>query len=298
MPERVELVFKREAAKEKPEDTIVRYLKSKKLSSGGSTIVYPDGKELNEITGNNDTDSNRFVGKIYGSYMNAFHLGTKGIAIVGKDSALHILSHSQVNRDFFRSWNDYPKPGKLWELLELLKKRTQKPRKFSGPPHLRHVVRSVDSVARESFRLVAHEYEWQAIVVCLCNNENFQTLYIGELNQNQLLCDTHEVQKSDLLCTSCGKYIPLFHPLSHGYDAAISSEIAPKSDKRKAKNNLVCPCGARTFMIVVVTEYDIDQDELEAIPPRKRNHAYGWFSAYARCTNCGSVVHFVDYECA
>ena len=50
--------------------------------------------------------------------------------------------------------------------------------------------------------------------------------------------------------------------------------------------------------MAVNAEYSLERDELADFEPEQWDHTFTWFASMILCSECGTVVNLVDYECA
>jgi hypothetical protein len=135
MPEKVELVFRRERSKERPRELLLRYAGDKRASGSDEWQIFESGTQLNGLSG--------LDGAIWISFRDTFFLSSKNFITRRPYGGVHVLEHRQVDRRFFELFR-YTDPGPLWELIEILKRRTGSDRHFSGPNNLRRSVRHLN----------------------------------------------------------------------------------------------------------------------------------------------------------
>lgn len=290
MADKVEIVFKRERSKEKPGELIARYLSTHLADTKEDYEVYPEGRVISGISWQDD--------KIYGVYRKTFYLSTQYLITIRPGGGTHVLEYRQVDREFFVLCK-YPDPDRIWELLDMLKRRTEKSRRFTGPPHLRQFVRNLTDSTREDFKFEPHPVAWQAAISCKCTCDVFRVRYLGDLLPEGLLCDTQDdIQRTEIICEDCGRANLLFDPTIHGYNAVISENMPGPLGLRKTTHVFLCQCGNDNFQAAVNAFYDAEPDVLAEMSARQRNDSYGWFNASLKCVQCGRLIRFVDYECA
>jgi hypothetical protein len=295
MPEKVELVFEREKSKEKPKELIVRYLSTQMPGPGEDCEVYPQGQAMPDALQKNPLINGE---RVYGVYRKTFFLTEQNLLTAMPGGGLHVLEYCQVDHDFF-AFSKYSDPGPLWELLDTLKRRTQKNYKFTGPPHLRQFVRNLTDSMREDFQFKRYPNAWQAAICCKCTCEAFNIRYLGNLLPEGLLCDIEDsVQRTELICKDCGRTFPLFDASLHGYNVVICDYSPMPRVSKKANREYSCQCGSQYFRVAVMAFYDNSSYALDDIPARQKNDIFGWFNASVICLRCGKLTNLIDYECA
>jgi hypothetical protein len=290
MIEKVELRFECERAKESPRDLIVRHAKEQGASGSGDWEVFDQRVATHEDYGVKEP--------VHAGFRKTFYLGSKHFITRRTDGGFHILEHRQVDKQFFELFH-YPDPGPLWDLIGILKRRTERARSFTGPANLAERVRRPTPSELESFAFEADPETWLAVASCACGNEIFRLKYLGAISGDGTLCNSENIyQRADLSCDQCGYVTSLFDATVNGYDAALCG-WPPKNDQpRVANDEYGCLCGGDRFGIAVSAVYDADPETLTGVAQTKRNDSFGWFSAHVRCSNCHRVTVFIDYECA
>jgi hypothetical protein len=290
MVERVELRFEREKAKESPRDVIVRHATEHRVSGSGDWEVFDRKVAPHENFGVKEP--------VHAAFRKTFYLGSKHFITRRPDGGFHILEHRQVDKRFFELFH-YPDPGPLWDLIGILKRRTERARWFTGPANLAKLVRHPTASELKSFALETDPETWLAVASCACGNETFRLKYLGTISGEGTLCNSENIyQRADLSCDQCGYVTPLFDATINGYDAALCG-WPPKNDQaRVASGEYGCVCRADKFGVAVSAVYDADPETLTGLPQSKKNESFGWFSAHVRCANCDRVSVFIDYECA
>lgn len=290
MADRVELVFKRERSPEKPRELIVRYLSTVLGANGGEVETWPEGRVLPDVL-----EGERF----YGAYRKTFYLSAPRLVIRDRRRGwCRVLEHRWVDRVLIEL-EKAPDPGPLWPLLDMLRRRTERDRRFSGPPHLGRLVRRLTPALRKAFGLEPRADLWQAALTCPCGSDRFGLTFVGSVDRNGLLCDLPgHPQRSELVCSRCGKTTPLFDPAVNGYDAAVCDFRSKQAGPRPAPRAFACRCQGAAFRAAVSVVYDAEPDTLADLTARQRNESYGWFTATVKCGRCGRRSEFVDYECA
>ena len=290
MIEKVELRFKREKTKESPRDLIVRHAKEQGPSCAGDWEVFDQGTPAHEDYGVKEP--------VHAGFRKTFYLGSKHFITRRPDGGFHILEHRQVDKRFFELFH-YPDPGPLWDLIDILKRRTERARSFTGPANLAKLVRRPTSSELESFGFEAGPEIWLAVASCACSNEIFRLKYLGTLSSDGTLCNSENIyQRADLSCDQCGYVTSLFDATVNGYDAALCGWPPTSDELRVANDEYRCLCGGDRFGIAVSAVYDADPETLTGVAQTKRNDSFGWFSTHVQCSSCHRVTVFIDYECA
>ena len=289
MAETVELVFKRDKRKETIRALIQRHARES-IAGGSTDWEIFEGKEVSrERYGVDDV--------VHAAFRKTFFLTTKHFVTATPRGGVHIIEYRQVDPGFFALFK-YPDPGPLWPLIEILRRRTETDRTFSGPPALRKFVRYPTEAERREFKLRGGANEWNALAVCQCGNESFRLRYLGGL-QDGMVCDLDAVyQRTELDCASCGKQLLLFDAALNGYNPTIADWPPKPTTARAAELVYSCECGADQGRFAVSVIYDCDPETLRGLNAAKRNESYGWIAVTRRCTRCEQITEVVNYECA
>lgn len=289
MPQKVELVFKRERSKERPRELLLRHAREQQSAGSPDWEVFDDGNVSRTAYG---VDEPMWI-----SFRGTFFIGSKHFITRRPAGNVHILEHRQVDEHFFKLFK-YPDPGPLWDLIHILKRRTERDRRFSGPNNLRKLVRNVTETDRASYGLEPDPSVWQAVLECRCGTGLFNCQYSGSLSTDGLLCDLPDVyQRAVLSCTACSTSLTLFDATSNGYNAVIC-EWPPPSKSERPLAAYQCMCGRDDFTVAVEAVYDADPESLDELGAAQRNESFGWFSAKLRCSACSTLRVLIDYECA
>ena len=114
-------------------------------------------------------------------------------------------------------------------------------------------------------------------------------------------------EKYFLECSSCHSRHLFFAPSLHGYNAEISrmeglslSEIVESNQSSRKDEKITCECSNcknTTFEVFARFEYSadlFDEPDFEG----KEQELFSWFTGIGKCSTCGSINPFIDFECA
>jgi hypothetical protein len=268
---------------------LIRYAASKIAEGSGDWCVFEAGYEIG--------GSVRVDGPAWISFRDTFFLTSKNFITRRPGGGVHILEHRQVDRRFFELF-EYPDPGPLWDLIEVMKRRSETSRRFLGPTNLQNSVRRLTEEEMAEFGFSRDAETWQALVACRCDAEAFSCGYVGNFD-GETLCDgPGEPQRAELECTACASKVLLFDATLNGYDVAIEEGPKVPGERSAASNRLQCSCGNSQFRVAVEAVYDADPETLREMSTRQRNESFGWIRAVMNCCTCRRRFSFVDYECA
>lgn len=183
---------------------------------------------------------------------------------------------------------------------------------LEGPPQLhdrtedapREVLEAWLSTGADCVESFRDDEWWRKRVRCQCGGVDAFTILRADASHDQWISGKFGGrQRTELTCGACGRDMLLFDDGLHGYNAVVCNDRDHLSAdyeqaNRRLLQRLPCRCGQSQFSIIVEVMYDCDEEDLESIPSKQWDDAYGSFAATARCSNCGDVQEIVDAETA
>lgn len=172
--------------------------------------------------------------------------------------------------------------------------------RFEGPGHLAAASSNPSEADLDALGVSPASDTWAALLRCpWCSSSGFWIRYLGVLSPDGLICDQQsQLQRSEIVCRSCGGSACLFDASRHGYDAQIAADSAAEPPERRCERSYKCTCGGTLFSVCCAAQYDTDPEELAETDRDKWGDSFGWFVAVFRCNQCGKTVKAIDYECA
>jgi hypothetical protein len=171
--------------------------------------------------------------------------------------------------------------------------------RLPGPDRLKSYAHPVEKDARWLAGVLQDRIVWARELLCPCESrKGFSVGYLGRRHQDGLIAGGDLRQRVEGKCNSCGKTVEVFDAFRNGYNAVICGESNSEPAGRLANSVYECQCGSKQFSIGVVALYDVGDEDLAGFSKAKRSEGYGWFSAYATCHRCKTVIEVIDYETA